>query len=155
MDVATLSGISESLPEEFGFYGFGEVKHSPDVAQAKLKTPEELQALLAGKIGVSFKLLGEPTALLVVIFSEGLDVSMYCELGNILASKLCQKLSEGGEGDLMITPPLLLGAPQLARLSRSGIPCIHRSYRHVDGDSTILLEALILPNEAGGQTGNA
>jgi len=149
MDLQTLAKISDSLPERFPFYSFGEVSRGDETRFTGQLDVESKQA-------VSFRLLGDPAALLVVLFEEGVDVSMYCELGNILASKLCQKLSEGGEGDLMITPPLLLNEAQLRRLAHSNIPSIHRTYQHTYDNRTVLLETLILPIfTAGGDTGNA
>ena len=152
MAFETLHQISDSLPEGFDFYGFGQVTRS------KAKPLSALTEITAGKSGVSFKLLGDPAALLVVLFDSGLDSSMYTELGNILASKLCQSLSEQGEGDLMITPPIVVRAEQLARLSQRNIPFIHQSYEHVDQGSTVLVETLILPilvNGAEVQVGHA
>jgi hypothetical protein len=150
MESTTLSLISQSLPETFPFYGMGDVSL---VKNPKSTSP--ISALVEGKDGVSFKLLGEPAVLLVVLFDKNLDSSMYSELGNILASKLCTGLSEEGEGDLMITPPYPLKSEQLKRLASVGLPFIHRSYEHVNQDKTVLIEALILPITAEGQIGHA
>lgn len=143
----TLTDASASLPESFSFYGFGAVARAREAERVK-----SLTEILSGKAGVSFRLLGEPAVLLIVLFDSKLDVSMYTEMGNILASKLCNNLSEKGEGDLMITPPLSLTSEQLARLLRTDFPYIHRSYEHVDQDVKVLIETLILPV---GNIGNA
>lgn len=144
--------MENHLPESFPFYSFGQVTRREPAQSAK-----PLAEILAGKSGVSFRLLGEPAVLLVVLFDSELDASMYTEMGNILASKLCQSLSEQGEGDLMITPPLTLGAQQLARLLRANYPYIHRSYEHLNQDTQVLIETLILPVFANGEEniGNA
>jgi hypothetical protein len=147
MDTQTLSRISASLPDRFTFYGYGEVSSRDSTG--------DLESLTANKIGVSFRVLGSPAALLIVLFENRLDVSMYSELGNILASKLCQKLSEQGEGDLMITPPVLITPTQLGRLSKMKLPFVHRSYQHLDDDRIVPVETLILPISAGGQVGHA
>jgi hypothetical protein len=150
MTLDTLTHLSDSLPEHFDFYSFGKVLRS-----RQDESPAVLASLTEGKSAFSFKLLGDPAALLIVLFDSHLDASMYSELGNILASKLCQTLSEQGEGDLMITPPLALRPEQLARLSKLGIPYIHRSYEHVDQGQSVLIETLILPMTAEGQVGHA
>ena len=144
----SLSHASASLPESFSFYGFGAVARSREAEKVK-----SLADILTGKAGVSFRLLGDPAVLLIVLFDSSLDVSMYTEMGNILASKLCKNLSEQGEGDLMITPPLMLGSEQLAKLLRTEFPFIHRSYEHVNQDQSVLIETLILPVFVNGASG--
>jgi hypothetical protein len=154
MEFNTLSTISQSLPETFPFYGLGTVSR---VERGSSASP--LSVLIEGKAAVSFRLLGDPAVLLIVLFDETLDASMYSELGNILASKLCQGLSEEGEGDLMVTPPLQLNSQQLSRLSRLSLSqlqlCENVAYQHVYGDKTVAIETLILPITAEGQIGHA
>lgn len=144
-----ISDISRSLPEGFRFYDQGTVAR---VAAPKVT---DLLGLSAEKTAALFKLLGDPTALLVVLFDNKLDVSMYTELGNILASRLCQRLSENGEGDLMITPPLLLTEAQFLRLARVSPDFILQSYEHVNHGAVTRVDAVILPLSAEGQFGHA
>lgn len=143
-----LRKISELLPDGFSFYEMG------SVAQARSRA-SELRELIQDKNGVMFKLLGEPAAILIVLFDRALDVSMYSELGNILASQLCQRLSELGEGDLMITPPLVLKPEQLGKLALMNSPFTQKSYEHRDGEKAVVIETLILPLSAEGQVGHA
>jgi hypothetical protein len=150
MDLQKLSEISALLPNEFPFFSVGTVARSTTAPSS-----ERDLDFIQGKSGVSFKLLGEPAALLIVLFDRALDHSMYSELGNILASKLCQRLSEQGEGDLMITPPLMLKPEQLQRLSLTGAPFIRQSYEHAYQDKKVLVETIILPISAEGLVGHA
>jgi hypothetical protein len=115
MELNNLSEISDLLPESFGFYGLGTVE-----LQKKVGTTETLPLDFDLLRGVGFRVYhldDAPSALLLFVFGADLDESMYTEMGNVLASKLCQNLTEQQKSEMMISPPILLKSQQLRRLA--------------------------------------
>jgi hypothetical protein len=105
--------IAQLLPESFGFYDLGLVQAQN--INDKPVVPLDLEK----SRGVAFRVyhLDEgPSALLIFVFEDGLDPSMYTEMGNTLASKLCKNLSEQEKLEMMISPPIQLKSAPLKRL---------------------------------------
>jgi hypothetical protein len=115
MELNHLTEISDLLPENFGFYGLGSVD-----LQNKVESSETLPLdfdLLRGVVFRVYHLDDAPSALLLFIFGADLDESMYTEMGNVLASRLCQGLTETQKSEMMISPPIMLKSNQLKRLA--------------------------------------
>jgi len=115
--------LVELLPQRFSFYDQGQVtlQDSHD-SQDSTKSSLELSApsRLESRRGVGFRIYhldNAPSAILIFLFDANEDESMYTEMGNILASKLCQSLSEQEKSEMMISPPIQLQSHQLLRLS--------------------------------------
>lgn len=109
--------LVELLPQRFSFYDQGQV-----ILQNSIKSILEptIPARLESRRGVGFRIFhldNAPSAILIFLFDANEDESMYTEMGNILASKLCQSLSEQEKSEMMISPPIQLQSHQLLRLS--------------------------------------
>jgi hypothetical protein len=115
MEFNHLSAISNLLPEHFDFYSLGTVD-----LQSKVEASETLPLDFDLLRGVGFRVYhldDAPSALLLFVFGADLDESMYAEMGNILASRLCQSLTKEQKSEMMISPPIALKSPQLKRLA--------------------------------------
>jgi len=100
-----------------------------------------------------------PSAILIFLFDANEDESMYTEMGNILASKLCQSLSDQEKSEMMISPPIQLQSAQLVRLA-SQHTGIRRIYKHaylkngIETSTDVETWTLPLANGAEGPLGN-
>ena len=142
---STLDNLALALPERFSFYHLGEIRQ-------EASAPEFLQlhALdLSDQFAVGFRLSGDVQAALVLLLDEGLDVSMYSEAGNVLASQLVTELARGSELDVALSPPLTLRGPQLERLTRAGGPSLSRNYLHAYGTNLIPMRVLLFSGTSG------
>ncbi len=126
--------IAGALPGEFTFYHLGQV--SPQSGESEA-LPSSLSA--NGLQAVGFSLYGEMRGLAIVLFDEGLDTSTYTELGNTLASRLADGLSDQSaksDSIIMVSPPMPLSETQYSILTQQGEP-ITRTYLHPQSDGTI------------------
>jgi hypothetical protein len=122
MELNNLSEISNLLPENFGFYGLGTVELQKTV-EASETLPLDFDLLR----GVGFRVYhldDAPSALLLFVFGADLDESMYTEMGNVLASKLCQNLTEQQKSEMMISPPIHLKSLRASSRARVAFICI-------------------------------
>ena len=121
--------LVELLPQNFSFYDQGKVALRDQRDSAVEPTaPSQLEK----RCGVGFRIYhldNAPSAILIFLFDTSEDESMYTEMGNILASKLCQSLSEQEKTEMMISPPIQLQGHQLVRLA-SQHTGIRRIYSH-------------------------
>lgn len=148
--------LIELLPQRFSFYDQGEV-----TLQDSLKNTPEPVARLDSRRGVGFRIYhldNAPSAILIFLFDANEDESMYTEMGNILASKLCQNLSEQEKSEMMISPPIQLQSHQLLRLSsqHTGSRRVYlHSYSQKGIEKSTPVETWTLPlTNAEGQIGN-
>jgi hypothetical protein len=149
----------ELLPKNFSFYDKGQVSLSNEVANAPanaLTSPLDLQ----NRRGVGFRIYhldDAPSAILIFLFDVSEDESMYTEMGNILASKLCQSLSEQEKSEMMISPPIQLQSHQLLRLAsqHSGVRRVY-SHRYLKNgiETSTDVETWTLANGLEGPLGN-
>lgn len=125
-----LSHLANALPSHFQFYHLGEVEMTP------------LLNSFADTTSIAYRLSGEITALLVLSFAKELDMSIYSEVGNIIASRLVTQLSEEGI-DVTISSPKHLDPKQIKLLLGNKESIIRRTYAHLLKNSVIPLEATI------------
>ena len=143
------------FPESFEFYHLGNVEK-----QLPISSVQSLE--LDGRSGVSFNLYGDTTGLIVFLFEEGLDVSTYTEMGNVLASRMATQLSIQQGWDVMISPPRFLNSaqlrsqllPPLQALERLGQQISAQQYLHqvqlTELESRILeLQLVVLTTQSG------
>jgi hypothetical protein len=138
--------LIRSLPENFSFYHLGEIslRNPNEIRQASLTLPiDDRRAALA------YRLRGDLQAEVVLMLEPGLDLSMYSEAGNIIASRLATQLAEKHQIDVVISPPTRLEHEQLARLMSVTVEKIEKTYVHSYAGREILLEALILFHSSG------
>ena len=136
--------LTDAMPGGFSFYQLGHVEAMAD------EPHEETYRALEDRVGIAFNLEGDIRGLLVLIVEQGLDLSTYTELGNILASRLATNLT--GPGEVMISPPIHLNHSQLERLMRAQQPVLQRSYIHLNKNTAVTVQTLILLTPSEGVT---
>jgi hypothetical protein len=144
--------IVESLPYSFNFYHLGKVElqnHLPDHFQDSLS--DESKSLASG---IGFHLRGDLNATLAILFDRDLDLSIYSEVGNILASKIANQLFLDRQLQVEISPPQLLSEIQLETILMSGPSTIRKAYVHQYDDKMVYLQTLLVPSHLEG-IGNA
>jgi len=136
--------LSEALPSSFGFYHLGTVELQPDWPHPTQESP----------LGVSFRLQGDLNALFVLLLDENLDLAIYSELGNILASKIANQLFADRQLQITISPPQALSENQLALILENEPATIRKTYVHRFDNKIIYLETLFMSHHLEG-IGNA
>lgn len=130
--------FSDALPQEFDFYHLGKVTQKPSTEDFK-----EYSA-------VAFQFYGEWNAILVLLFSKDLDLDLYAEMGNILASRIALQLNQEKGLDLMISPPQVIQEKTLERMIQSANLVLHHSYAHLYQNSVIPVKTLLFSTQAEG-----
>lgn len=125
--------IVRALPLRFAFYNMGEV----ELQQETTPIDEDVSA-------ISYRMYGDVKSLLIVLFPKGLDLSLYAELGNVIASKIATQLSSDTSLDVMVSPPQILNEVQTQKLRLSQEHMIRRNYAHLYSNSLVQVETLIL-----------
>ena len=142
-----ISELTSALPDGFAFYHLGQVEPLPTSGRLD-NTP----SIYPDSIGIAYQIQGDLRGLFIIVLDKGLDISTYSELGNILASRMANKLSSSEEGpEIMISPPHVLNHSQLERLMRSQHPIIRKTYTHFDHGLSIPIQTLILLTPEGGK----
>ena len=134
--------LDQALPKDFAFYEMGEILAQAETPQGTL-APEALSDCAA----VSIRFDGDISGTLILLFDRGLDLDVYSEVANVLASRFATSLAS--ELDVMITPPSVLSETQIQRLPQlAAVPtAIARAYRHVLSDGRSLpLQFLVIPS---------
>ena len=128
--------LIEALPSDFNFYHLGEVRRqeTPSNPLHHLEATSPLGLASSDRLAVAFSLHGDAKGALVLIFDQGLDVSTYSEVGNIIASRMSTHLSESEGLDVMISPPRVLSNAQIQGFLRSA-DAQSRTYHHHPGRS--------------------
>ena len=150
--------INTAFPGGFAFYDQGKV------VLDKTSTPEGIEELPNDGIGVAFSVypMNESKSdsthlqtLLLTVFEQGLDASVYAEIGNIIASRFAGSLSKLISEEVMITPPLSLKPPAVQRLIRMKRQTLsRRRYFHNHNNKLIPIDVLVLRVNRGAK-GNA
>jgi hypothetical protein len=141
MTTPGLDLLTQSLPENFSFYHLGVIAlrdTASDPAARTIPDPNDDRAALA------YHLRGDIQATVVLLLEPDLDVSMYSEAGNIIASKLATILAEKHGVDVVISPPTRLERAQLNLLASTTQEVAEKSYVHSHAGKEVLLDALLL-----------
>ncbi|MFL5813575.1 MAG: chemotaxis protein CheC [Bdellovibrionia bacterium] len=141
MTTPSLDLLTQSLPENFSFYHLGVIALRDAVSDQSARTipdPNDDRAALA------YHLRGDVQATVVLLLEPGLDVSMYSEAGNIIASKLATILAEKHGVDVVISPPARLERTQLNLLASATQDIAEKTYVHSHAGKEVLLDALLL-----------
>jgi hypothetical protein len=137
-----------ALPASFPFYHLGEVRAAEGMAA------DQSAFDLSRSIGIGFSLLGDARGLILMVFNSTLDLSIYTEIGNTIASKIATQLSVSDGVGVMISPPRSLTPDQVARLMSGRTPLIQKTYTHVHRDDAVPILVWALP-EIQEELGNA
>lgn len=132
-----LKSVRESLPEQFDFYHLGSIqKASSEASRADLLiTPDS--------INLSYLIHGDERGVFLVSIAPGLDLSMYSEVGNILASRLSQGLSQAEDKDLLVSPPKPIPFKKALELIKSNSSWIHQTYVHQHGGQLVSIQTYV------------
>lgn len=140
----SLELLTHSLPENFSFYHLGEIALRESAqAPASLLDPSDQRAALA------YTFRGDIQAAIVLFIEPGLDISMYSEAGNIIASQLATRLAEKHGIDVVLSPPTRLERSQLQLLASTMPEVAEKTYVHSHAGKEVLLEALLLIHSPG------
>ena len=130
---------TELLTTGFDFYHLGHV-----TAAESPPLPAANDDELADKVGVAFSLQGDVRAVILSLFDQGLDLSTYAEIGNVIASRFADSLSSERRCDVILSPPKILESSALERLLAASPSTGRRSYLHHVGNAVIQFEVRIL-----------
>ncbi|MCM2278404.1 MAG: chemotaxis protein CheC [Oligoflexia bacterium] len=142
--------VQEALPEGFAFYSLGNLEVAP--AGVRPEAGPELAELSEEALGelalVAFRYSGDARGVVITAFDRGLDLSIYTELGNILASRFADRLAalEDGVG-ISISPPIELPPERFAKMLKgTSQRRVERIYHHIAGQSRIPVRMVVLPD---------
>ncbi len=132
--------LNQALPENIPFYHLGVVSRSGTIEGTSDHPMAWADLDAEGRHAFAFTLYaGEMPGTLVLLFDQGLDASIYSEIGNVMASRLADALGA------MPSPPRSLspkGAERLLRAARGTAVWFEYSH-HVDGEKVALELAYI------------
>lgn len=136
------------LPQSFEFYDQGTVGLGPI-----LENPATGASVtdLTDKFGIVILLQGDIKGVVIGLFDQGLDTSMYSEMMNVIASRLSDDLAQYDDLDVLITPPRVIEGDVLDRtlmqVLKGTTLTTQQSYLHLIpaqlGSSTVRFETLI------------
>jgi hypothetical protein len=145
----SLETLGRSLPDRFPFYHLGEIA----VSESQFTDSSQIET--EGRSAIGIRIYGDFPAMLLVLVDEGLDLSIYSEVANILASRLSTQLSASQEMDILISAPTPLSASRLKDLIRPNQAVLGKRYMHcVSGGSagvTLGVDAILVPDSPTGE----
>jgi len=127
-----LDQLSIGLPRSFDFYHLGQVR------EINNNVPD-----LKNKTGVAFNVYStddNSQACVIAIFDSRLDVSMYTEMGNIMASH-----ATGNIKPAMMTPPRILNELRLRSILENRSELNYRSFVHDYQNQAVPVHIAIVP----------
>ena len=133
--------LSRHFPESFEFYHLGPVEK-----QAHPEFKENFQSLdLVNRVGFAYEVVGETHAWIIVLFDSDLDASVYSEMGNVIASRFADGMSQLDGKRVSISAPRELRPTLLASLGQvlaSGLD--KATYLHQSTQGWIEVDAWVL-----------
>ncbi len=135
--------LLSALPREFEFYHLGSVK----LQEAALAAPRPELFPAASEdqvpaIGYSFR--GDVSGVLILNVPGGADVSLYAEMGNIIASQVATRLARDEQLDVMISAPNYLSSAALRKLLTGPSRLESRTYLHHLNDQAVTVAAWVV-----------
>jgi chemotaxis protein CheY-P-specific phosphatase CheC len=152
MTTPSLELLTHSLPENFSFYHLGEITLR-DRAQMQGELPTALPN--DDRAALAYTLRGDLQAAVVLMLEPDLDLSMYSEAGNIIASRLATQLAEKHGIDVVLSAPVRLERAQLELLATAMPEFTEKTYVHSHAGKEILLDALLFMNSPKQSSGPA
>jgi hypothetical protein len=125
--------LVDYLPEHFEFYDQGLVtrtQKSDDQFRVGQRT-----------LGLAYRIYGDWEGMIVLLIEQSLDLSMYSEIGNVIASRFASQLGDGP--DTLISPPMTLD-PELILLYSKQNQRVAATYQHACEGKLIPLRVWIL-----------
>lgn len=141
-----LDKLGQAMPASFAFYHLGVVEPMGP-ASAVSDDSYEREPLPEDCSAVSFQIQGDFSGNLAILFDNGLDPSVYVEMGNVIASRFVTGLAREQGMDVMISPPQSLSVAQLERLDqllRAGARALRGIYRHLNANGEIQVHWVLL-----------
>ncbi len=139
--------IGGVFPGGFDFYDLGRVVPGQEPG-------DSVEDMQDDRMGVAFSVYPmdekEPGAeglrtLLLAVFEEGLELEIYTEIGNVIASRFAGGLSKLLSEEVMITPPLTLKPAAVQRLIQMKRQTITRKrYIHSFQNKVIPIDIMVL-----------
>ncbi|MDR3608557.1 MAG: hypothetical protein P4M08_14430 [Oligoflexia bacterium] len=145
-----LETLGKSLPEKFPFYHLGEVAVA-ETPGAGLILADAAEIEIADRSALGIRLQGDVRATLLVLIDEELDLSIYSEIANILASRLATELSANHDLDLMISAPSAVSPARLASILQPGRNVFKKHYLHRYSGLTLPVDAVVIIDAPSGE----
>jgi len=151
-----ISLLSRSLPQSFDFYHLGNVEAQSCIVLKPIKENVRISDDLS-LLGYNLTTLNESmSAVLVLIFDRSLNESMYSELGNILVSRIINKLDNIEEPlEAVVSPPFKLKNATFERILATCKISFDHYYIHHINDTPITVRMMIVPKLDSEELGNA
>jgi hypothetical protein len=146
-----LERLIDCLPRSFAFYHLGQVELRTEQARKILALSPGSAPLYpttsSDRIAVAYSIEGDIRGLITLVFDQGLDVSTYAELGNIIASRVATDLENRHGLDVTVSPPRILRAAQVEELLNQDRPRLTRTYLHQHEGKVVPLQTLLMSSE--------
>jgi hypothetical protein len=140
-----LETLGQALPGTFSFYHLGQI--SPETQKDDGRFTDASQIERADRSALGIRIQGDVQALMLVLVDEGLDLSIYSEVANVLASRLATQLSAQHDIDVVISAPVALSPSRLNDLLKPGQSVLSKRYYHYHAGATIGVDAVLIRNQ--------
>ena len=150
---ALVTQLLDSLPKNFSFYHLGEVQLETE-AKTFLDWEYEKERLISSdQSAVVYQLTGEVNGSVFIMLAPDLDASAYSEMGNVIVSRMLEKLEELYLIQASLSSPRILAGKKLKETLEKLPPSIQGKVHHRTQHETISLNAFVSLIPTGG--GNA
>ena len=143
--IELLEVMSDAIPEKITFYEQGAL----ELEKPRL-LPQDVDPVDC--VGLVYRLitLDEGVqAVIILLIPKTLNLSMYQEVGNVIAGKLASDYrvqQHQGLKDLMISPPKTLDEHRIRKLLSSQKEQVSRLISHRHGEKTVKIQTVLLPS---------
>jgi len=134
--------LGNALPDSFKFYHLGEVR-----AEDSEESPNAFYDDIHESTLISYRFEGDVKGLILVAIEKELDISIYSEMGNIIASRFANSLSRLGQ-DVMICSPTILDSKKVSQLLKFSTDNHLKTYSHLTGGASIKIRVLTMVGES-------
>ncbi len=133
------------LPQSFNFYSLGQVVLQQSAGKSTDQT---------GKTQILYTIEGDTKLFVTLLLDPTLDLSIYSEVGNIIAARMASALEQNSKTDWMITPPVCIQPKDISKAPQPIDFARLYEYHHVVDHETIAFQVLITLSSQR-ETGNA
>jgi hypothetical protein len=123
-----------ALPRKFDFYSEGQV-----LFQGSTPANPSTQ----NKVGILYRVEGETKVLLTLLAGAELDLSLYSEIGNIMAAKMAHSLEKTQTIEWMISPPRILTEAETNRVTSSSAQGALLEYHYLSMGQTTRFQIIM------------
>ncbi len=122
------------LPQSFNFYSLGQVVLQQSPGRITDQT---------GKTEILYIIEGDTKIFMTLLLDSTLDLSIYSEMGNIIAARVASTLEQNSNTDWMITPPVCIQSNEITKTPQPIDFSQLYEYHHLIDLETIAFQVLI------------